>query len=50
MEVDDAMMPEGHDWAVMTLPKRVVILVCESIQQQAGVDPAPLNEALRQAG
>lgn len=47
----DTTMPRGHDWAVMTLPKEVVvILVRESAMRRTGLDPCVVNEALRQAG
>lgn len=45
METDD--LPKGHDWAVVRLPERVVLLMRESVA--AKVDHEAVNEALRRA-
>lgn len=48
-EIADSQMPEGHQWAVVTVEGEVWLLVRGS-NAVAHVDTRPLNQALAQAG
>lgn len=50
VEVDDGTMPFGHDWAVVALPERTLLLVRGSVMDEAQVDPALVNAALARTG